>query len=197
MRLPEIFLLAAALGLLGCASTQFDVAGKKMPDPICKSGGPNISAVVYWATKWRENQKEPIVREEMAKNGISSAIGGVSCLNVLEIKQVSWEQASAPSPNVISVVESSVGRTDRIVVIGVRELGPTLEIGIPVFVKGGTEVLIDVRVIDVGSNQLLAEEQSHWRNGGPFVIKGIKTLEADIGSALLMSLGLEKIPEDG
>jgi len=44
---------------------------------------------------------------------------------------------------------------------------------------------------------MLAQGQSHWRHGGSFVIKGVKTLEVDMASALLMSLGLENTPEDG
>lgn len=197
MRLLAAIPLVFTLGLQGCASTDFHVTGKQMPRPICSTSRPNVSAVVYWATNWRENQKEPTVREEMARRGIAMALGSATCLSVLELKQVSSEQASKPSAELINLIHSSLGQTDLIVTIEVRELGPTLEIGIPVFIRGGTEVRIDVRVIEVASNRMLAQGQSHWSHGGSFVIKGVKTLEVDMASALLMSLGLENTPEDG
>jgi hypothetical protein len=77
---------------------------------------------------------------------------------------------------------------DRIVFIVVRELGPKLVIGIPAIVEGGTEVLIDVRVLDVRGARSLAEVRTHWQNGGTFVIKGVKSLDQDVGSALAAAL---------
>ena len=65
-----------------------------------------------------------------------------------------------------------------------RELGPRLTIGIPAIVEGGTEVLIDVRLLAPKGSESLANAQMRWRNGGAFVIKGVKTLDRDMSAAL-------------
>jgi len=57
----------------------------------------------------------------------------------------------------------------------------------PVIVQGGTEVLVDVQVLDIPNSARLATRTS-WRNGGMFVIKGVKTLDADMSAALLATL---------
>ncbi len=70
----------------------------------------------------------------------------------------------------------------------VRELGPRLIVGVPVIVEGGTEVLIDVRVLDAATSESMATTRTLWRNGGTFVIKGVKTLDQDMSAALKSTL---------
>jgi hypothetical protein len=61
-------------------------------------------------------------------------------------------------------------------------------IGIPVILKGGTEVIIDVRVFNVQTAVSLADAQTHWQNGGTFVLKGVKSLPEDMRAALRATL---------
>ena len=60
-----------------------------------------------------------------------------------------------------------------------------------VVVEGSTEVLVDVRVVDVATAEPLAATQTLWRNGGTFVIKGVKTLDQDMSAALSATLMLD------
>lgn len=68
--------------------------------------------------------------------------------------------------------------------IVVRELGPKLQIGIPMLVKGGTELILEVRVLDFHTAKSVADVRTHGQNGGAFVIKGAKTLAQDMSAAL-------------
>jgi hypothetical protein len=79
-------------------------------------------------------------------------------------------------------------KPERVLFIVVRELGPRLVIGLPGIVEGGTEVLLDVRVMNLLTSEPLANVQTSWRNGGTFVIKGIKTLDQDMSAALSATL---------
>lgn len=176
--------------LAGCASTRFNVTGQALPRPLCDVHGPTVSAQVYWAAQWRDNQKEPQLREAMAASGIRAALAEIPCLHVQGLEQVTAAELTAPATAWLEAARTHATLPDRMVLIGVRELGPTLEIGIPVIVRGGTEVRLDVRVIDVPAGQSLADGQAYWRNGGPWVIKGIKTLESDMAAALRRSLGM-------
>jgi hypothetical protein len=74
------------------------------------------------------------------------------------------------------------------VLIVVRELGPKLVIGIPALVEGGTEVVVDVRVLNARTSESMADVRTHWQNGGTFIIKGVKTLEEDMSAALRSTL---------
>jgi hypothetical protein len=79
--------------------------------------------------------------------------------------------------------------------IVVRELGPVLRIGLPVLVEGGTEVLLEVRLLDVRTAASMANVRTHWQNGGTFVLKGVKSLEQDMSAALgavLMPAGADR-----
>ena len=45
-------------------------------------------------------------------------------------------------------------------------------------------VLIDIRVLNPTTKKSLTNTQTRWRNGGTFVIKGVKTLDQDMSAAL-------------
>jgi hypothetical protein len=140
------------------------------------------SALVYWAPQWRPDQKEPALREAAAQRGIERFFGDLSCIS--GIRKHSGE---VPSDAELLRLAGSPA-PDRVVLIVVRELGPKLVIGIPAIVEGGTEVLIDVRVLDVRGARSLAEVRTHWQDGGTFVIKGVESLDQDMRAALAAAL---------
>lgn len=72
----------------------------------------------------------------------------------------------------------------KLALIVVRELGPTLSIGLPYLIRGGTDVVLDVRILDIRTPGTAKQFQARWENGGVFVIKGVRTLSADMKSAL-------------
>lgn len=86
------------------------------------------------------------------------------------------------------LVPATSPKSERVLFIVVRELGPRLVIGLPGIVEGGTEVLIDVRVMNSLALESLASVQTSWRNGGTFVIKGVETLDHDMSAALSATL---------
>jgi hypothetical protein len=164
------------------------MTGVPLKEPLCQPGHPAIPTVLYWGTKWRPDQKEPQLREAAALGGIQDFLGRSGCLSVVAIHRVTTEQALASNDELIRMASRSNPNPERILLVVVRELGPRLLIGFPVVVEGGTEVLVDVRALDVTTSELLATRQTTWRNGGPFVIKGIKTLEQDMSAALAATL---------
>ena len=73
-------------------------------------------------------------------------------------------------------------------VIVVRELGPILRIGIPSIVEGATEVVLELRLLDVATSSAQANVRTHWWNGGTLVVKGVGSLERDMSAALAVAL---------
>jgi len=84
-------------------------------------------------------------------------------------------------------VEPGAG-PDTVVVVTVRELGPTLALGAsPALVDGATEVRLDLAV-STRAQPMPRAFTVQWRNGGPGVVKGVATLAQDLQAALAAAL---------
>jgi hypothetical protein len=125
--------------------------------------------LVVWSTRWRPDQKDVVDREAFAWQGIQQFFIRSSCRT--EIRSA-------------GAIPADTRGFGKVVAITVRELGPILRIGLPVPIEGGTEVVFESKVVDGRSGKTLAELRTHWQNGGPFVVKGVKTLAEDMTAAL-------------
>ena len=188
MRASFIALAAGLLLLTGCASTKVDLRGTLLKAPLCRVGEPPVSTLLYWTPRWRADQKEPQRREEAAQRGLEDFLARSTCLSKVAIERLAPGQALATNDEILRMAAARGVLPDRILLVVVRELGPKLSIGLPVIVEGGTEVRIDVRVLDPKAPQTLAETQTLWQNGGAFVIKGVGTLDGDLSQALRATL---------
>jgi hypothetical protein len=174
------------VALLGCASTKVETTGSALREPLCQAGTGKLSALVYWGPRWRPDQKEPALREAAAQRGIEDFFAGASCIASVDIRRLPGEGlAEVPSDaQLLGSATKATPAADRVLVIVVRELGPVLRIGLPVLVEGGTEVVLEVRILDVRTATSMANARTHWQNGGTFVVKGVQSLEQDMSAAL-------------
>ncbi len=179
------------LVLSGCASTHFQVTGQVSQQPLCQLPGEQASALVFWGSKWRPGQKEVPRREAFAQRGIEQFFAMSGCFaKVRVIRQVgdreSVELPPAEVPGLIATYGSDPG---QVLFITVRELGPIVKLFSSLaLVEGGTDVVLEIRAVSPATGQITADFTAHWQNGGPWVIKGVSTLEQDIGSALQEAL---------
>jgi hypothetical protein len=188
VRLVLAAFLGTSLALAGCAVTTVETSGVPLTQPLCTPGAPPVSTMVYWGPQWRADQKEPSLREAAAERGIQDFLSRSDCLAVAGLHRLA---AGSPVPSDEELHRQAAAVTpppDRVVLIVVRELGPRLVVGLPVIVEGGTEVLVEVRVLNAHTSQSVANTRTLWRNGGTFVIKGVKTLEQDMSAALSATL---------
>jgi hypothetical protein len=185
-----IALTTACAALLGCASTKVETSGAGLKEPLCQVGAKHISTLVYWGPQWRPDQKEPSRREAAALRGIQEFFASTQCVSIVDIRRIPSEQTTGALPDewLLRIANSTAPIPDRVIVIVIRELGPRLLIGIPVILEGGTEVVTDVRVLSVSTSEPMAIVHTQWRNGGRFVIKGVKTLDQDMNAALRSTL---------
>jgi len=176
--------------LPGCASTKVETSGARLKEPLCQAGAEKLSALVYWRPQWRPDQKEPALREAAALRGIQDYFANSRCVANADIRRLPSEPATTgPSDEqLLRLAAAEVPVPDRVVLIVVRELGPKLLIGSPVLVEGGTEVVIEVRVLDGHTAESMANVRTHWQNGGALVVKGVGTLDQDMSAALRTTL---------
>ena len=182
---PHILAVLVALTFMtGCASTKVETTGTQPQQPLCRVGEPAVSTLVYWGSQWRPDQKEPQLREAAALRGIEDFFNRAGCIAIAGIHRLPEEKPLPTNEALVRLASNSTPVPERVVLIVVRELGPRITIGIPKIVEGGTEVLIDIRVLNPTTKKSLTNTQTRWRNGGTFVIKGVKTLDQDMSAAL-------------
>ncbi len=95
------------------------------------------------------------------------------------------ESIDLPPGEIPALAAAYGGAPNYVLFITVRELGPIVNLfSFPALVEGGTDVVLGIRPASPSTGETRANFTAHWQNGGPWVIKGIATLEQDIGSAL-------------
>ena len=196
-RVIEVASLGAVCVLTGCASayTTIVTTGTALNEPLCQANSPAVSVAIFWATQWRTDQKEPALREAAALRGIQDFLTRSRCVALAGVRHLAAEDAPPPNDELLRLAAAMQPPPERIVLIVVRELGPRLVVGSPVIVEGGTEVVVDVRVLDTRTSRLLADSRTIWRNGGSFVIKGVGTLDQDMSAALTAAFMPGGVPE--
>lgn len=178
--------------LTGCATTTIETSGEMPKQPLCKRGDPALPLALYWLPQWRPDQKEPAVREALAQRGIERFVSEHPCLSITELKRLPTALGVAADRELVQMGQATSPKSERVVLVVVRELGPRLLIGVPGLVEGGTEVVIEVRVLNPATSWPLASSRLQWRNGGTFVIKGISSLDVDMSAALSAALMAER-----
>jgi hypothetical protein len=182
--------LALALlgGVTGCANLQVDNSGSTSREPLCQRAGEALPALVMWRAHWRPDQKEPSLREEAARRGIERFFAQSGCYSPAQVVQTPQGQRPGTALTPAEVRDAAMALkvpAQRAVFVTVRELGPVLKLlSSLALVDGGTEVVLDVKVMATRTGETLGDFRTHWRNGGPWVFKGVATLEDDMVAAL-------------
>lgn len=182
--------MVSAVALAGCTSTTVRQSGNQLEEPFCDNGVSPVPVAIYWKTHWRSNQKEPALRANLAECGIRLFISETPGLAKATVQRLPFESVSntPPDDELLRMAAKLPSKPQKLALIVVRELGPTLGIGLPFLIRGGTEVVLDVRVLDIRTSEPPKQFQTQWKNGGIFVVKGIRTLSGDMKSALDASL---------
>ena len=181
IRLLLLIFAVLLLALGGCASTTTVQLNPSPQEPVC---GSSTKALILWGTQWRADQKDVPAREAAAAEGLTQFFERSECFksaSLQRLPQDSWESSQAKAAEAMS-------RYEKVVLIAVRELGPTVKIGASLaLVEGGTEVVLEVSEFTSGKSAPRTFT-AQWRSGGPGVVKGVATLPQDIQAALAAAL---------
>ncbi len=185
------FLISLTLLMLsGCATTRVRMSGQVPPQPLCQGPEESISALIVWSPEWRPEQKDVLMREAAAQRGIERFFTTSQCFaRVRVMRRGDSGEANDLSLQEVPALTAAAGAPDRRLVITVRELGPVVKLlSSPALLEGGTEVVLQVRSVSPADGHIGANFTTHWQDGGPWVIKGVTTLEHDITCALQEAL---------
>ena len=185
---PLILLLGLVLS--GCASTHFQITGQAPQQPLCQGLNEQASALVFWGPKWRPDQKNVPFREAAAQRGIERFFSTSECFAQVRVIRKIGDRESIDLPPAEVPALAAYGSTpSQVLFITVRELGPIVKLFSSLaLVEGGTDVVLEICAVSPSTGQTIANFTAHWQNGGPWVIKGVATLEQDIASTLQEAL---------
>ncbi|MEK7431773.1 MAG: hypothetical protein AABZ74_01470 [Cyanobacteriota bacterium] len=178
----KIFLLflISSFFITSCATTT--VITHKIGE-ISYEQNKKSSALILWGTAWRKDQKEVKLREEIAEKAISNFFSKTKVFSSFKIlKNVDKKSAIELSDiEALNINKESEIKYDKIIFIRVEELGPLFFINLSaILFEGYTEVKLRVRSLNTNNSALEYDTYSEWKNGNPFIIKGVKTLEEDM-----------------
>jgi hypothetical protein len=175
------WLATLLLAVSGCASTTSSQLTPSPQAPVCQ---PTGTATIIWAKRWRSDQKDVPAREAAASDGMSQFFARSGCFSSASVRRL--PQYSVAS--VQAAVADAGTRNEKVVLIVVRELGPTVRIGSSLaLVEGGTEVVLEMSEY-MPARAAPRTFTVQWRSGGPGVIKGVATLPQDMQAALASGL---------
>ncbi len=171
--------LCGALLMMHCARQNITISPGRNSIATCAAAAdrkPRISAVVFWRTEWRINQKDVPLREKAAQQGIEQYFARSRCYRALSIQR--FGKNGLPAFDRFETEETRI-------FITVKELGPWVSVfGSFWLLEGGTEVQLEVALLPAKARTASEFAEIHWRHGGPWVIKGVASLPANLRSAL-------------
>lgn len=174
-------LTSALLAVGGCASTTTAQLSPSPQEPVCAA---SATALILWRPQWRADQKDVLAREAAAADGLSQFFERSGCFKSASLERL--PQASEEAGH--AAAADATKQYEKVVLIAVRELGPTVKIGAALaLVEGGTEVVLGVSEF-VPNRPGPRTFTVQWRNGGPGVVKGVASLPQDMQAALVAGL---------
>jgi hypothetical protein len=180
-RFLHLVVAAMLFALGGCASTTTVHLNPAPQEPIC---GRSTTAFVLWSTQWRADQKDIPAREAAAAEGLNTFFENSGCFKSASIRRL-HETSTA---TLDAAIAEATTRREKVVLIVIRELGPTVRIGSSLaLVEGGTEVVLEIS--EYGAPGTVPKRfVVEWRNGGHGVVKGVASLPEDLQAALAAGL---------
>ena len=178
---------ALSFALAGCVSTKVEDTPSLGQPPLCAGTARDLGTVeVYPQTAWRPDQKEPARRAAIAASAIERAFQTLPCGRLATIHPVDrprdWHEGEISRT-------ARAARTDTIILIQVRELGPHFVISLPALWSGSTEVRLRFRAIDAASGRVLLDIERRRSVGGAYAIRSVDDLEAEMVTVLRRLIG--------
>jgi hypothetical protein len=181
-----MLLLCALLLTCGCGSIRISTYAAGVKPPLCSDQTARQTVLVLWGCAWRENQKEVPLREEIASRAIARFFSSSSCYESATIAEPGGLAAlMLTDGEMLQAAQSLPNAIQKVIVLRIEELGPFIRVYLsPILWEGGTDITLQIRLLEVATASLESDLTMHWTNGGPFVLRGRSALEDDLVAAL-------------
>ncbi|MBO9539071.1 hypothetical protein J7643_00585 [bacterium] len=184
--ISRIAITMAALLLSGCATVQVQHEVLQGEAPLYQPTRLPLGVLsVRPLSRWRPDQKEVPAREKIARAAIEAVFRNLPSGSVAEIRP--FEPFSAQSD--LKLAEARTANIDTVVTITVEELGPQLYLSIPVLWSTYSDVRFQLQAVRTQTGETVLDVKHKRLVGGPFELRGVQPLQAEMETALREVLG--------
>lgn len=175
--------LLLVLFLSGCATVQVQREVFQGEAPLFQPARTLGVIEVCPETRWRPDQKEPKLREGIARAAIEAVFRSIPTGRVNAIRPF----APSSSREERFETERAAG-IDTMVFITVEELGPKLYLSIPALWSTYSDIQFQLWAVRTTGETVL-DVKHHRTVGGPFQLRGLGPLQGEMETALRDVLG--------
>ncbi|MEZ6029543.1 MAG: hypothetical protein R3C46_07300 [Hyphomonadaceae bacterium] len=179
MRPLHVLVLTVALVFPGCSTPQLPDAPSATQVALCSPGVSLGKVVIAPLTRWRTDQKEPEVREEIARKAIEATAPAITCAASVKVLPIAPDTAAADS-----LAAAKADGAATALLIRIDELGPIAILSFPALWSTWSDVKFTLDVVDVASGETRRSIPHHRRKGGAFEIRGLDPLQGEMEQAL-------------
>ena len=174
----RLSVLAAALAASACASGPPGPETVIAEAPLCAPGVQLGKVVVAPLTRWRQDQKEPAVREAIAQRALEAVLPAMPCASSVKVLAVAADaQAESALPRQRLRARNRVAHPDR-------RTWPVMVVSFPALWSTWSDVKFTLDAIDVETGALLRSIAHHRQKGGAFEARGLEPLQGEMEQAL-------------
>jgi len=182
----NIFVLIIMVSITGCASTQTYIYNTGKNVTICETDNTDLGkTAVLLETAWRIDQKEPLLRQQMALEETKKAFINFPCGTIVSPDDIKKYNFSTITDEAILKNFSKQG-IDSLVILRIEELTPRLEFtfSIPFLWNGSNEADFRIKVVSVKTGLIHTDMRVKRITGGPFNIRPAEWSRAELNASL-------------
>lgn len=194
-RFGFIVYLLAGIMISGCAGTTMQTYRAGGQKTICGEPGASLGHIaVLPEMAWRDDQKEPEKRQQMALAEIEKAFLEIPCGSLTPpggIRGVA-EWSGKPESDLLQTFSRE--GVDTIILVRIEELSPRvyLTYSLPFLWGSTSEADFRIRALSVKSGAVLADVRVKRSTGGPFHLRPAEWAGVELYAALKKILGVER-----
>lgn len=182
-----VFYLLAGIIISGCASTTMQSYRAGGKETICTGRGDLLGHIaVLPEMAWRNDQKEPNIRQQMALEEIAQAFREIPCGSIAPpggIRDVAkW--SNRPESELLQTF--SAEGVDTIILLRIEELTPRVYFtySLPFLWASASEADFRIRALSVKSGEVLMDTRVKRSTGGPFHLRPAEWARVELYTAL-------------
>jgi len=187
-----IFYLLAGILLSGCAGTMMQTYRAGGQERICSEPGVSLGHIaVLPEMAWRDDQKEPEKRQQMALEEIERAFGEIPCGSIAPPGGIRGVAKWSDRPEAELLQAFSREGVDTIILVRIEELTPRVHLtySLPFLWGSASEADFRIRALSVRSGAVLADMRVKRSTGGPFHLRPAEWARLELYAALKNILG--------
>ncbi len=162
-----------------CASAPPGAERFPVQAPLCAPGVSLGKVVIAPLTRWRPDQKEPKVREEIARKAIDAVAPAITCASSSRVLDV---VADAGASDALAAARAEGANTALL--IHIDELGPIAILSFPALWSTWSDVKFTLDAVDVQTGATLRSIPHRRQKGGAFEARGLDPLQGEMEAAL-------------